>query len=221
MVKMKIALLQYMLVFPVPSLASNTVHLNLLTVSVLIFLNNKVDWGNGGQKFPLVYVQSFICRVAVSIFFCPYSPVCEMFLVKPESLHPYLFQETSHSHFTELGVNTTFTKSNLNVAGILSDKETREITASNKQYFKRSWKDREYRKEEQRENGQCSEVTERKLKGRDSGDRMFVLPWSTARPFERIMSFNNSLLSFSKNSNSSFLRETHLTQWNQHLVWFK
>lgn len=83
------------------------------------------------KNFPLVHVQSLIYRAAVSIFFCPYSPVCEMLLVKPESLHRYLRWETSHSHFTELGVNTTFTESNLNVAGILSDKETREITASN------------------------------------------------------------------------------------------
>lgn len=88
------------------------------------------------RNFPLVHEQSLICKAAVSIFFCPYSPVCEMLLVKPESLHLYLFWETSHSHFTELGVNTTFTKTNVNMAGMLSDKETREITARNKQTLK-------------------------------------------------------------------------------------
>lgn len=98
MAKMKIALLQYMPVFPVPLLASNTTYLNLLTADVLIFLNNKVDLWNGGQKFSSVHVRSLIYRTAVSIFFSPYSPVCKMLLVKPESLHPYLFWETSHSH---------------------------------------------------------------------------------------------------------------------------
>lgn len=117
------------------------------------------------RNSPLVQVQSLIFRAAASIFLCPYSPVCEILLVKPESLHPYLFWETSHFHFIELGVNTTFTKSNLYVVGIVSDKETREIPASNKLTLKgiERMGNVEEREEEQRENGQCCEVNERKL----------------------------------------------------------
>lgn len=124
-----------------------------------------MDWGKEDRNFPLVHVLSLTYRAAVSIFLCPYSPVCEMLLAKPESLPPCLFWETSHSHFIELGVNTTFRKSNLNVAGILSDKETTEITASNKCALKGVERrgNVEEREEEQRENGQCCEVSEQEL----------------------------------------------------------
>lgn len=77
--------------------------------------------------------------------------------MKTENLYLHSFWEDSYCFFIELAVNTTFTKSNRNVA----EKETRQnLTASNKCTFQKKLKERSAklgeREEEQREESALS-----------------------------------------------------------------